>query len=95
MCMLALIMLEERRLMVACEQVIDDIRHSVFALRGLPPAVQLAARHVYFDAIRIAFIASTCFAAISAFSSLFANAKALERAHCPVKCEEEEVGSTV
>jgi len=80
-------------MLIRHEQVIDDIRHSVFALRGLPPAVQLAARHVYFDAIRIAFIASTCFAAAAALSALFANAKALERAPCPVKCEDEEVGS--
>lgn len=69
-------------------QVIDEIRHSIFALRGLSPAVQLAARHVYYDAIRIAFIASTSFAAVSFLASLFANAKALERA--PFKCMGED-----
>ncbi|RDI82886.1 Plasma membrane iron permease [Venturia inaequalis] len=70
------------------DRVIDEIRHSVFALRGLPPTVQLAARHVYFEAIGIAFIASTCFAAISFLASLFANAKSLERA--PVQWVGEE-----
>jgi hypothetical protein len=61
-------------------QIIDDIRHSVFALQQLPPVPQAAARVVYADAIKLAFMTSGVFAAISIVASLFANGKGLARA---------------
>lgn len=60
-------------------QVIDSVRHSVDALRNLPPDVQLIARHVYYDGIRYAFAASTVVAVLGIFSSLFANGKGLRK----------------
>ncbi|EME43038.1 hypothetical protein DOTSEDRAFT_25026 [Dothistroma septosporum NZE10] len=40
-------------------ELIDEIRHSVTALRHLPESIQLAVRHVYHDGIRTAFAVST------------------------------------
>lgn len=76
-------------------QVIDDIRHSVFALRGLPPKVQMAVRLVYYDAIKMAFIASTCFAALAVLASMFANGKRLERASPKSKNKSGKVSTEV
>jgi hypothetical protein len=59
--------------------VIDDIRRSVVALRGLPPSIQLAARHIYYDAIRIALLASALCALCSFLASFFANGEGLTR----------------
>lgn len=59
--------------------MIDDIRRSIFALRGLSPRVQHLARLVYYDAIKLAFLASSAFAACSLLASLFANGKALRK----------------
>jgi hypothetical protein len=58
-------------------QVIEEIRHSVSAIRDLPPDVQLAARHVYYDGLRYAFAASTAVAALSFVSALFAKGSGL------------------
>ncbi|KAF2866133.1 major facilitator superfamily domain-containing protein [Massariosphaeria phaeospora] len=63
------------------DQVIDDIRHSVTALRHLPPDVQLAARMVYYDGIRYAFGASTIIAAFAIVASLFAYNAGLRNTH--------------
>lgn len=62
--------------------MIEEIRHSIFALRGLPPSVGLAVRVVYYDAIKLAFFASTTFAALAACAALVANGSKLERT-CP------------
>jgi hypothetical protein len=61
-------------------QIIEEIRHSVFALHQLPPATEAAARLVYYNAIKLAFTASGIFAGISIFASFFANGKGLVRA---------------
>lgn len=67
---------------LTCEtQYIDQIRHSVTALKELPPAIQLLARMVYYDGIRYAFVASTTFAALAVVASLFANGKGLRQTH--------------
>ncbi|KAF2826659.1 MFS general substrate transporter [Ophiobolus disseminans] len=54
------------------DQVIDNIRHSVTALRDLPPDIQLKARLVYYDGIRYSFAASTGIAGLAIVASLFA-----------------------
>jgi hypothetical protein len=59
--------------------MIDEIRHSVFAIRGLPPAARLPARLVYYDAIRSAFLASAAFAGVSAVFAWMSCAKGLRR----------------
>lgn len=61
------------------EKVIDAIRHSVSVLDTLPAEVQSLARHVYYDALRYAFIANTIVAAIALISALFARGKSLKR----------------
>lgn len=61
-------------------RIIEEIRHSVFALRKLPPAEEAAARIVYHDAIKLAFAASGIFAVVSIVASFFANGKGLVRA---------------
>ncbi|KAF2727084.1 MFS general substrate transporter [Polyplosphaeria fusca] len=53
-------------------QIIDDIRHSVTALKHLPPEIQLKARLVYYDGIRLSFAASTAIAAVAIIASMFA-----------------------
>jgi hypothetical protein len=60
-------------------QVIDDIRRSIFALRGLSPHVQHLARMVYYDAIKLAFLASSGFAMCALIASLFANGRSLRK----------------
>lgn len=62
-------------------QYIDQIRHSVTALKDLPEAIQLPARMVYYDGIRYAFAASTVFAVLAIVASLFANGKGLRQTH--------------
>ncbi|KIX10473.1 uncharacterized protein Z518_01556 [Rhinocladiella mackenziei CBS 650.93] len=61
------------------DQLIDKIRHSVTVLQTLPPEVQSAARHVYYDALQYAFIANTVVAAIGLGSAFFARGKSLNR----------------
>ncbi|OCL13144.1 MFS general substrate transporter [Glonium stellatum] len=63
------------------EDVIDQIRHSVTALKALPPEIQLNARLVYYDGIRYSFLASTVFAAIAIVASLFAYNSSLRSTH--------------
>ncbi|KAF2023012.1 MFS general substrate transporter [Setomelanomma holmii] len=54
------------------DKIIDSIRHSVTALRDLPPDIQLKARLVYYDGIRYSFAASTGIAGMAIVASLFA-----------------------
>ncbi|KAJ9495056.1 hypothetical protein H2202_009531 [Exophiala xenobiotica] len=61
------------------EKLIDEIRHSVSVLKTLPPDVQLAARHVYYSALRYAFIANTAVAAVALVSAFFARGRSLDR----------------
>ncbi|KAF1962789.1 major facilitator superfamily transporter [Byssothecium circinans] len=63
------------------EQIIDDIRHSVTALRSLPPNIQIVARQVYYDGIRYSFAASTGIAALGIVASLFAHNSGLRTTH--------------
>ncbi|ORY61543.1 major facilitator superfamily domain-containing protein [Pseudomassariella vexata] len=60
-------------------KVIDAIRHSVDALRHLPPDVQRKAQLVYYDGLRYSFAASTGFAVIAIFAAFFANPKGLRK----------------
>ena len=46
----------------ASEELVDKLRKSLFALRELPPDIQMAVRALYSDALRIAFAASSSFA---------------------------------
>ncbi|KAK7183890.1 hypothetical protein DPSP01_010708 [Paraphaeosphaeria sporulosa] len=54
------------------QDIIDSIRHSVIALRSLPPDIQLKARLIYYDGIRYSFAASTGIATVAIVASLFA-----------------------
>ncbi|KAF2639382.1 MFS general substrate transporter [Massarina eburnea CBS 473.64] len=63
------------------EQIIDNIRHSVTALRSLPPEIEFAARQVYYDGIRYSFAASTGIAALGIIASLFAYNAGLRNTH--------------
>ncbi|KAM0812610.1 putative Major facilitator superfamily domain-containing protein [Seiridium cardinale] len=60
-------------------EVIDDIRHSVDALRQLPPDIQLKARLVYYQGLQYSFAASTGIAAIAVITSMFINGKGLRK----------------
>jgi hypothetical protein len=51
----------------------------VFAIRKLPPDVQLLARSVYYDAIRFAFIASALFATCALLASIGLTGQRLTR----------------
>ncbi|PNY21874.1 transporter [Tolypocladium capitatum] len=62
-------------------RMIDKIRHSVDALRDLPPDVQLKARQVYYEAIRYAFGASTGVAAVAVCAAFVANGSNLRKTH--------------
>ncbi|KAH8908484.1 MFS general substrate transporter [Coniochaeta sp. PMI_546] len=59
------------------QKIIDDIRHSLSALKDLSPELQLEARLVYYDGLRYAFAASTVVAALAVVSSCFANGRGL------------------
>ncbi|KAB5575419.1 major facilitator superfamily domain-containing protein [Coniochaeta sp. 2T2.1] len=59
------------------ERIIEDIRHSLSALKDLSPDLQLEARLVYYDGLRYAFAASTVVAGLSVLSSCFANGRGL------------------
>ncbi|KAI9155194.1 multidrug resistance fnx1 [Paramyrothecium foliicola] len=58
-------------------QIIDEIRHSIEALRHLPPDIQLIARQVYYDGLQYAFAASTGIAILSVCASFVATATKL------------------
>ncbi|TPX07911.1 uncharacterized protein E0L32_010366 [Thyridium curvatum] len=60
-------------------KVVESIRHSVEALRHLPPDVQLKARLVYYEGLRYSFAASTCFALIAVCAAFCANARGLRK----------------
>ncbi|ETS76368.1 hypothetical protein PFICI_11755 [Pestalotiopsis fici W106-1] len=60
-------------------EIIDDIRHSVDALRQLPPDVQLKARLVYYQGLQYSFAASTGIAAIAVITSIFISGKGLRK----------------
>ncbi|KAJ5157871.1 uncharacterized protein N7482_008971 [Penicillium canariense] len=61
-------------------KVIDEIRHSISAIHGLPPDVQIAVRLVYFRGIRLCFAASAAFGGVATVAALFTRGKGLERA---------------
>jgi hypothetical protein len=60
-------------------QIIDEIRHSVTAIRHLDPEVQSIARHVYFEALRYGFGASAIAGAVALVSAFFAKGRSLDR----------------
>ena len=62
-------------------QVIDEIRHSVTALKNLPPEIRLPARQVYYEGIQYAFAVSTVFAGIGLIAFLFASPRGLRSTH--------------
>ncbi|OQU96190.1 hypothetical protein CLAIMM_02303 [Cladophialophora immunda] len=61
------------------DELVDQIRHSVAVLDRLPPDVQSAARHVYYRALKYAYIANTAVAAVALLSAFFARGKSLHR----------------
>ncbi|CCF32960.1 major facilitator superfamily transporter [Colletotrichum higginsianum] len=62
-------------------RLIDEIRHSVTALKTLPVEVRLPARHVYYEGIQYAFAASTAFAGIALLAAIFASPRGLRSTH--------------
>ncbi|KAJ9360567.1 MFS drug transporter [Paecilomyces variotii] len=62
-------------------KVIEDIRHSVSAIHTLPPDVQMAARLVYYDGIRLSFAVSAGFGAVATIAALFAKGRGLDRSN--------------
>ncbi|KAL8383368.1 hypothetical protein RB595_006900 [Gaeumannomyces hyphopodioides] len=60
-------------------ELIDEIRHSVAALKSLPVEVRLAARKVYYEGIRYAFATSTGIAAAALIMALLASPRGLRR----------------
>jgi hypothetical protein len=58
-------------------QIIDEIRHSVSAIKTLPPDVQLKAQMVYYDGLRYSFAMSTVVAAAAVGAALLARAQGL------------------
>ena len=58
-------------------QVIDEIRHSVTALKDLSPSIRASAQIAYYHGIRYAFVASTGVAALAVVASFFANGRGL------------------
>ncbi|KAL4922919.1 major facilitator superfamily domain-containing protein [Aspergillus aurantiobrunneus] len=60
-------------------KVINEIRHSVSAIYGLDPEIQLAARQVYYGGIRMAFAASAVFGCVATLAALFARGRGLKR----------------
>ncbi|KAJ6134707.1 hypothetical protein N7523_001029 [Penicillium sp. IBT 18751x] len=61
-------------------KMVDEIRHSVSAVRDLPPDVQMAVRLVYHRGIQLSFGASALFGLIASAAALFTRGKGLERA---------------
>ncbi|KAM0479459.1 hypothetical protein ACHAPX_004674 [Trichoderma viride] len=62
-------------------RIIDEIRHSVDALQTLPPDIQLRARLVYYDGLRLAFMATTLVAAVGVAAAFIANPANLRKTH--------------
>ncbi|CRK42917.1 hypothetical protein BN1708_008911 [Verticillium longisporum] len=63
------------------EQLIEEIRHSVTALKSAPVEVRLPVRLVYYEGIKYAFAASTATAGISFVAALFAHPRGLRSTH--------------
>ncbi|KAK2030553.1 major facilitator superfamily transporter [Colletotrichum zoysiae] len=61
--------------------LIDEIRHSVAALKTVPVEARLPARHVYYEGIRYAFAASTAFAGIAVIAAMLASPRSLRSTH--------------
>ncbi|KAL2814459.1 major facilitator superfamily domain-containing protein [Aspergillus granulosus] len=61
-------------------KIIDSIRHSVSAIYDLDPEIQLAARQVYYQGIKMAFGASAGFGAVAMLAAMFARGRGLKRA---------------
>ncbi|KAI1878152.1 uncharacterized protein JN550_000334 [Neoarthrinium moseri] len=59
--------------------IIDAIRHSVEALKELPPDIQLKARLVYYRGLQYSFAASTGIAIIALVTSMLLNGKGLRK----------------
>ncbi|KAK3685248.1 major facilitator superfamily-domain-containing protein [Podospora appendiculata] len=57
--------------------IVDEIRHSVSAIKTLPPDLQLKARLVYYAGLRYSFATSTAFAAVAVLAALAVNGKGL------------------
>ncbi|KAK3403385.1 major facilitator superfamily domain-containing protein [Sordaria brevicollis] len=57
--------------------VIDEIRHSVSTIKDLPPDIQLKAREVYYEGLRLSFATSTAVAAAATGAALLARARGL------------------
>ncbi|KAK4670005.1 uncharacterized protein QC763_207860 [Podospora pseudopauciseta] len=53
-------------------RIVEEIRHSVSAIRDLPPDIQLKARHVYFEGLRYSFATSTAVAVAAVCAALLA-----------------------
>ncbi|XDG07373.1 hypothetical protein ABKA04_006988 [Annulohypoxylon sp. FPYF3050] len=64
---------------VSASTVIDAIRHSVTALKELPPDIQLQARQVYYQGLQYSFAASTASAVIATIAALLLNGKGIRR----------------
>ncbi|TLD17975.1 uncharacterized protein PgNI_02577 [Pyricularia grisea] len=61
------------------DEIIEAIRHSITALKGLPDDVQTQARMVYYEGIHNAFAASTAFAGFAVVMTFLANPRGLRR----------------
>lgn len=60
-------------------QIMDDVRHSIDALRQLPPDVQLRVRQVYYDGLQYSFSASAAVAAVAFCTAMVAREKGLRK----------------
>ncbi|KAK1752927.1 putative vacuolar basic amino acid transporter [Echria macrotheca] len=58
-------------------RLVEEIRHSVSAIKTLPPDIQLKARLVYYDGLRYSFATSTAVAALAVLAAMFANGRGL------------------
>ncbi|KAM0277004.1 hypothetical protein ACHAQH_006187 [Verticillium albo-atrum] len=61
--------------------LIEEIRHSVTALKSAPVEVRLPVRHVYYEGIQYAFAASTAAAGVAFVAALFAHPRGLRSTH--------------
>ncbi|KAF2666184.1 MFS general substrate transporter [Microthyrium microscopicum] len=61
--------------------LIDEIRHSVDAIRSLPPDIQLAARRAYHQGIQYSFATSTIFAGVAFILACLAQGRGLRNTH--------------
>ncbi|EGO60979.1 hypothetical protein NEUTE1DRAFT_76640 [Neurospora tetrasperma FGSC 2508] len=58
-------------------RVVDEIRHSVSVIKNLPPDIQLKAREVYYEGLRLSFATSTAVAAAAVSAALLVRARGL------------------